>query len=269
MANLINKKFYAKYEDVSKEIYHYRKFFANKIVYCCNNELDDAFVKFFLDHFNDYCLKKLYVSQFNEFNEQFTLYEITKQNDKLITKSFILKGNGSYEFITPYIKQSDIITTSSIYLKITNFLACLMKYKKQFLIITLMQHATNTTIFKYFKDNLIFFGYSKVREFFSNLHTKKINEANCVWFTNFDVTKPLINYDYLDDTNELQRYHILNINSANFVPSNYAYLMAVPISYLMIHNQKQFALCGLINWAVHDNNERHCRILIKNKLTSS
>ena len=56
-------EFYTQFSDIEEELVHYKKFFFKKKVYCCcDNPEYSNFVKFFLTHFYDYGLRKLFVS---------------------------------------------------------------------------------------------------------------------------------------------------------------------------------------------------------------
>ena len=56
-------EFYTQYEDIEKEVFHYKDYFAGKIVYCnCDNMYLSNFPKFFILNFNSLQLKELIVS---------------------------------------------------------------------------------------------------------------------------------------------------------------------------------------------------------------
>lgn len=54
-----NDEFYARLEDVEKELAHYKDQFRGKTVYCNCDGPESNFVKYFMDHFEELGLKKL------------------------------------------------------------------------------------------------------------------------------------------------------------------------------------------------------------------
>ncbi len=57
-----NKKdeFYTQLKDIENELYHYREFFRDKVVFCnCDDPYESNFFKYFANNFNFLGLKKL------------------------------------------------------------------------------------------------------------------------------------------------------------------------------------------------------------------
>ena len=58
-----NDEFYTQYEDIAKEIEHYKEHLKGKVVYCnCDIPHFSNFHKYFLDNFKELELKKLIVT---------------------------------------------------------------------------------------------------------------------------------------------------------------------------------------------------------------
>lgn len=61
-----NDEFYTQYEDIEKEMVHYKEQFKGKVVYCnCDNPYESNFVKYFKDNFKTLGLKKLIATGYN------------------------------------------------------------------------------------------------------------------------------------------------------------------------------------------------------------
>ena len=61
-----NDEFWTLYEDIEKEMVHYKEQFKGKVVYCnCDNPYESNFVKYFKDNFKTLGLKKLIATGYN------------------------------------------------------------------------------------------------------------------------------------------------------------------------------------------------------------
>ena len=62
-----NDEFYTQLSDIENELKHYKSHFAGKVVYCnCDDARKSNFFRFFQKKFNDYGLKKLITTSYNE-----------------------------------------------------------------------------------------------------------------------------------------------------------------------------------------------------------
>ncbi len=104
--------------------------------------------------------------------------------------------------------------------------------------------------------------------------------GNICWFTNLDISKRhenLILYKNYspEEYPKYDNYDAINVNKVAEIPSDYAGIMGVPITFLDKYNPEQFEIIGIDRY-VEDNpnygrrfsingNEIYARILIKNK----
>lgn len=104
--------------------------------------------------------------------------------------------------------------------------------------------------------------------------------GNICWFTNLDISKRhenLILYKNYspEEYPKYDNYDAINVNKVAEIPSDYAGIMGVPITFLDKYNPEQFEII-VIDRYVEDNpnygrrfsingNEIYARILIKNK----
>ena len=115
-----NDEFYTQLSDIENELKHYKNHFAGKVVYCnCDDARESNFFRFFQKKFNDYGLKKLITTSYNENGHGSVLvYEgDTNGNGKLDdneVKVSELKGNGDFrsEECIELLKESDIVVTN-------------------------------------------------------------------------------------------------------------------------------------------------------------
>ena len=190
-----NDEFYTRYEDIQAELIHYQKHFRGKVVYCnCDDPAESNFVKFFLQVFNAWGIKKLvstcYVSSpiagetisaldtdpaakraipYKLIVTQVEDEELISNDRNNLIKLFQKKGNeltalnGDGDFRSDecagLLKQADIIVTNPPFSLFREYVAQLIKHKKKFVIIGPRNAITTKEIFPLIKDKAIWLGY--------------------------------------------------------------------------------------------------------------
>ena len=116
-----NDEFYTQYKDIAEELIHYEKEFAGKIIYCnCDNYLKSNFVKYFLDNFNKFKLKKLIATCYTNKDQINTidtvdasvvdLFDATEDKEEKI-----INNEKAYKFIVNSVgEKSDINSVLSV-----------------------------------------------------------------------------------------------------------------------------------------------------------
>ena len=188
-----NDEFYTRYEDIEKEILHYKYSFKNKTVLCnCDDPFESNFCKFFLKNFNVLKLKRLICTSFASSEIISTELKLKDQNNKRLIKKngyvldvtkftdaknisdqlireFLLnskcikklngKGDFQSEECIEYLKESDIVVTNPPFSLFKEFVALLVKYKKKFLIVGNQNALTYKEIFPLIKNDKVWTGY--------------------------------------------------------------------------------------------------------------
>lgn len=294
-------EFYTQLSDIEKELGHYEKHFKNKVVFCnCDDPRISNFFHYFSYSFEKLGLKKLittcYKNQqpdlFSQNNSEKAIYlEYTgdKNNDKIPNPEEIgikhLKGDGDFRSpeCVELLKQADIVVTNPPFSLFREYAAQLVEYDKKFIIIGNDNANTYKEIFKLIKENKIWSGYNKVKEFCrpDGLMQKF---GNVGWFTNLEIKKrqeDLILYKTYKgnekDYPKYDNYDAINIDKTKDIPADYKGAMGVPITFLDKYNPEQFEIIGHIGSVGYDGvysfanaiyiNGRKLfkRILIKNK----
>lgn len=165
------------------------------------------------------------------------------------------------------LKESDIVVTNPPFSLFREFVALLMKYKKQFLIIGNQNAITYKEIFPLIRNNELWLGggftsgnaYFKIPETYSTDYAEGVYDKstglvkfrNCCWFTNIDLEKrhkilPLdLGYVYEgheDMYPKYDNYDAININKIAEIPSDYTGVMGVPITFLDRYCPEQFEI---------------------------
>lgn len=189
-----NDEFYTRYEDIEKEISHYKKQFKNKVVLCnCDDPFESNFCKFFLKNFNVLKLKRLICTSFGSSKMVLTeIMPLDQNNNKLSRKNgyvldvtkfteidgvipdekisklllnskCIKKLNGKGDFQSDecieYLKECDIVVTNPPFSLFKEFVALIVKHKKKFLIVGNQNALTYKEIFPLIKKDKVWTGY--------------------------------------------------------------------------------------------------------------
>ena len=253
-----NDEFYTQLSDIENELKHYKNHFAGKVVYCnCDDARESNFFRFFQKKFNDYGLKKLITTSYNENGHGSVLvYEgDTNGNGKLDdneVKVSELKGNGDFrsEECIELLKESDIVVTNPPFSLFREFIATLVHYDKKFLVIGNKNAITYKEIFPLIKENKLWLGYYCPNEFRlpNGDTTKKVNGL-CRWFTNLDIKKrheDLILYKKYtaEEFPKYDNYDAIEVSKTSDIPMDYDGIIGVPITFLDKFNPSQFEIVG-------------------------
>ena len=253
-----NDEFYTQLSDIENELKHYKSHFAGKVVYCnCDDARKSNFFRFFQKKFNDYGLKKLITTSYNENGHGSVLvYEgDTNGNGKLDdneVKVSELKGNGDFrsEECIELLKEADIVVTNPPFSLFREFIATLVHYDKKFLVIGNKNAITYKEIFPIIKENKLWLGYYCPNEFRlpNGDTTKKVNGL-CRWFTNLDIKKrheDLILYKKYtaEEFPKYDNYDAIEVSKTSDIPMDYDGIIGVPITFLDKFNPSQFEIVG-------------------------
>ena len=104
-----NDEFYTLYEDIEKEVIHYRDSLVNQYIYCPCDDENSNFWKYFVDNFNELKLRHLTATHINFNGNSYRL----DYDGKEITRTE-LEGNGDFrsEECTKIKDECDIVITN-------------------------------------------------------------------------------------------------------------------------------------------------------------
>lgn len=303
-------EFYTLLADIESELQHYKRHFQDKIVYCnCDDPQISNFYRYFAENFHALGLKKLIVSCYRNnqndlFNTCYNLkgfyyiytgakYEnIIPENEDLIS----FKGDGDFrsEESIALLKQSDIVVTNPPFSLFREYIAQLMRYDKQFLVIGNINAITYKEIFQLIKENKVWLGVNLGRgisgfivpEHYELYGTETridsfgkriVSTNNCLWLTNMENEKRnseiVLTKCYKGNEEIYQKYdncNGINVNKTQDIPMDYPGFIGVPITFLHKFNPNQFEI---IKFRKGDDNKDlsingkcpYFRIIIKNK----
>jgi hypothetical protein len=296
-------EFYTQLSDIEKELSHYKQHFYGKTILCnCDDPRVSNFFKYFALKFNELGIKRLISTCYK--NQEVDLFS---QNDceKAVWLDYYgnpkdptstdfstvevkeFNGNGDFrsQECIDLLKQADIVVTNPPFSLFREYIAQLIKYKKNFLIIGNQNAITYKEIFSLIKDNKIWLGYNsgdmkfivpdyykpRTTRFWQDENGRKWRSlGNICWYTNLDIAKrheELVLYKNYS-TNEFPNYENfdgINVDKTADIPMDYDGVIGVPITFVSIYSPDQFEIIGLgIVGSCEFTNERKMEILDKN-----
>lgn len=203
-----------------------------------------------------------------------------------------LKGDGDFrsEECVELLKQADIVVTNPPFSLFREYVAQLIDYNKQFIIIGNVNAITYKDIFKLIKENKIWLGvsiHSGDREFrvpdsypitsagfrVDENGIKYIRVKGVRWWTNIDYKErheDLILYKKYnaEEFPNYDNYNAINVDKTSDIPVDYDGYIGVPITFLDKYNPDQFELLGIMNTGelnvgIRYPNTPHGRPLVK------
>lgn len=289
-----NDEFYTQMTDIEKELRHYKNHFKGKTIFMnCDDPKDSNFWKYFHLNFEFFGLKKIIATHYLENKKSYMLeYEGGDDVDTSIGIKTDLEGDGDFrsEESIELLKQSDIIVTNPPFSLFREYVAQLIEYNKNFIIMGNQNAITYKEIFPLIKENKIWLGVNtnKTMEFRvpnDYYHTKNgriDNEGNkyvkvpaISWFTNLEHYKRneeiILWKSYNEEDNpKYDNYDAIEVSRVKEIPDDYYGVMGVPITFLNKYNPNQFEIIKFRKGnddkdLVINGKSPYFRILIKRK----
>jgi len=300
-----NDEFYTQISDIENECGHYHKHFKGKTILCnCDDPYESDFFKYFALNFETLGLKKLIATcyagspiantQLSLFDDETAENKTTRMPHKIeITeipdinqdgvvnladvqlllgsdKNHLTRLSGDGDFRSQecieILKEADVVVTNPPFSLFREYIAQLIEYEKQFLVIGSKNAITYKGIFQLIRDNKLWIGYGftngdayfKVpnpRDFASGVYDEKtglVHFRNVSWFTNLDHTKrheEIFLYKKYTPNNypRYDNYDAIEVSKVSEIPCDYDGAMGVPITFLDKFNPDQFDIIGLAN----------------------
>lgn len=275
--NAKKDEFYTQLEDINAEMVHYEKQFKGKTVLMnCDDPTWSNFWRYFHIEFERLGLKKIVATHY-EYGEVASYrmeYEGGNDEDFEVGIKTDLAQNG--DFRSPecieLLKEADIVVTNPPFSLFREYIALLMEYRKQFIIIGNVNALTYKEVFPLIKDNKVWFGasiHSGDRKFYVP-DDYPLNAAGCGtdsdgrrfirvkgvrWYTNMDYKARHTDLEttYLYSKKEqlypelypkYDNYDAINVDKTAEIPMDYDGVMGVPITFMDKFNPDQFEIVG-------------------------
>lgn len=267
-------EFYTQLTDIEKEMRFYREHFRGKVVFCnCDDPEYSNFWRYFQLNFYELGLKQLISTHYEEEKPSYRMDIVSTDNgEQCGIPDYVktpLKQNG--DFRSPecieILKEADIVITNPPFSLFREYIAQLVEYGKQFIIIGNMNAIHYKEVFPLIRDNKLWIGQS-IHSGDRKFHVPDdypLNASGCGidedgrkfirvkgirWFSNIDVEQRhenLILYkNYTpEEYPKYENYDAINIDKVADIPCDYYGDMGVPDNFLDQYNPDQFIIVGL------------------------
>ena len=189
--------------------------------------------------------------------------ELFKSGENELTE---LEGDGDFRSseCLDLLEEADIVVTNPPFSLFREYIATLMEYKKRFIVVGHQNAITYKEIFPLIKDGSLWLGagFKANVGFFQSPYEDMakatdrregfIRVSGVMWFTNLDIKKrheQLIlvrRYaGYEDKYPRYDNYDAIEVSKVADIPSDYAGVMGVPITFLDKHSPEQFEIIGI------------------------
>ena len=280
-----NDEFYTQLPDIENELRHYKEHFRWKTVLCnCDDPRVSNFFHYFAYNFEQLGLKRLITTCYKNQNPNlFTLNESEKavyliydgdknwNNIPDMNEIWIHNLKWDWDFRSEecieLLKQADVVVTNPPFSLFREYITQLVKYDKNFLILSNMNAITYKEVFPLIKENKIWTWYWFNMSMVYKTTYPNLLEANrkfviwkwynpddwyvkvpaICWFTNLDIKKrheDLIMYKKYnpEEYPKYGNYDAIEVSMVNDIPYDYDGIMWVPITFLDKYNPEQFEL---------------------------
>ena len=262
-------EFYTQLEDINNEL--------------CDDPRVSNFFTYFAYNFEFLGLKRLITtcyknqdadlfSQHQSEKAVYLIYEGDKNGNNIPDPEEIgihpLKGDGDFRSreCVELLKEADIVVTNPPFSLFREYVAQLMEYQKEFIIIGSLNAIHYKEIFPLIKQNRMWLGYGfakgnaffkipaeSKREYASGVFdevTGLVKFRNCTWFTNIDHKKRhelLILYKHYtpEEYPKYDNFDAIEVSKIDEIPVDYNGAMGVPDTILDQLNPDQFEIIGL------------------------
>ena len=257
-------EFYTQLTDIEKELHHYKDHFRDKVVFCnCDDPEYSNFWHFFAVRFNLYGLKKLIATHYDPENASYML-SMERVGNETPTVIKHLEGHGDFRSpeCVALLQEADIVVTNPPFSLFREYVAQLMEYGKQFLILGNQNCITYKEVFPLLRNDKMWIGYHcgdmtfSVPDYYEERSTRFwIDEngrkwrsmGNICWYTNMDIKKRhediklFAHYDP-DKYPRYENYDAIEVGKVVDIPCDYDGVMGVPITFMDKYNPAQFEI---------------------------
>lgn len=272
-ASLINARckadneYYTRYTDVDDELTHYASQLKGKSIYCnCDNPIKSQFVVWFVQHFRSLALKRLIATSYDglaldiqEADDNVLDGSTCEEMTAWIAERMFRINDGDFRHNLDYLAACDVVVTNPPFSLFREFVALMVEYGKDFLIVGNLNAVTYKGVFPLIKDDRLRLGYNNHGlDFVYSDGSVKHMGFGC-WFTTLEIEKSkepfVLTKTYSPDKYpKYDGYDAIEVSKVADIPYDYDGVMGVPVSFLAKYCNNQFAIVG---YAKHGKDSEH------------
>lgn len=248
-------EFYTLYEDIEKELVHYKEYLAGKSVYCCCDNPDVSnFWKYLHEHFSEYKLKSLTCTFYSNCDRVY-MKQYMGGADEDITAGVVTWLYGDGDFRSDECKHimsvNDVIITNGPFSLNKQLYRQILDLGKDFILVVAQTFIKNISEVHLVMQGKIRAGINELIKF--ERITGEYDKVSAFWLTTFPVNnnKHLElytgDYDYkIYDNCSCIYGDIIEVPRLSLIPDGYDGLMGVPITIMKYWNpdNEQFEVLG-------------------------
>ena len=269
-------EYYTSYEDIEREMIHYKPSFKGKRIYCNCDDRSSAFYKYFKDKFHEFGLKALMVTGIKG---EKCLYDGVREY-----VSGVEDGRFQSDECKELLKWCDMVVTNPPFSLWREYFDVVIESGKEFIVLGNMQSLRYTNVLPYYRENQVWAGVDHETTSFwfdvpveiaddmeLELHNgrKMAKRRQIVWITNVhhDMPKHLeCTAHYTPEKYpKYSNYDAIEVGRIKDIPCDYDGVMGVPISFPLHHNPAEFEVLGRLKPMMADGTAKYERYLIKKK----
>lgn len=277
-------KFYTTLSDIEVELKEYVDCFKGKVVYCNCDSKKSSFYQYFKNSIGSLGISKVIFTNFSS-TEKVYKTEITYIDNKVVESVTALKQNGDFrsDECVEILKESDVVVSNPPFSLFREFIDLMFEYGKKFLVIGSHNAITYKNCFKYIKDNRLWLGVNKPKDFsipyeptskiygYDSHNNPIIRLGFCVWFTNLAHKKrnePMILYRTYNEKDypKYDDYDAIEVSRTKDIPKDYEGVIGVPITFMNTYCPEQFEIVDANEYCLgKDINSLPARPFIRGK----
>ena len=254
-----NDEYYTLYEDVRKDLEHYKERFRGKTIYCpCDDYRWSNFVKYFKDNFHTLGLKTLLASNIDTGDGAYAY----KYDGKVETTLKLAKGDFLTEEVDNLLKACDIIATNPPFSLLRKIFDRIWEAEKDFIIMGPLYSITYSNILPHMVSGEVNADFKEMKTFSNG---KAIN--NVIWFTTFTPPRHSMEFTEAYVPEKYKRYDkypdTINIDRSRNIPKDYYGKMGVPLSFIKYLHREEFNLLGEVKGTNVEGKVKFKRLLVQ------
>lgn len=273
-------EFYTLEEDIAEEVKHYFGSLKGRIVYLPCDGSDSAFVSYFKKMYRELELQGLYWSYHNIQDSTLDYHGYYNGSEEQITEDFADFRTSKYS--SAILQKCDVVITNPPFSLLKTFIPWILQAGKKLLVMGNINASCNKNIFPLLRDQVLSKGFRdkawnfKYSPFYINYSAGMsgsddlINMGGIIWYTNLKADDELPLLELTEEYSAekypmLDNYSAININRTKNIPKGYKGLMAVPVSFMLKYNPKQFEIVDCLPVPILKGKNLYNRLIIRSR----
>lgn len=255
-------EYYTSYEDIEREMIHYKPSFKGKRIYCNCDDRSSAFYKYFKDKFHEFGLKALMVTGIKG---EKCLFDGVREY-----VSGLEDGRFQSDECRELLKWCDMVVTNPPFSLWREYFDLVIESGKEFILLGSLACLTLKDTAKRLYKKQFWLGTDKaVQNYWFDVPSKAfmVKRRQIVWLTNIhhDVPKHLELTAHYDPEKypRYSDYDAIEVGYLKDIPCDYDGKMGVPVTFPMNYNPDEFDILDCVKPHMPDGSTKFQRYIIQ------